>query len=357
MRIPFTLFFGIFVIMALSNAIVPVLPAFAGSSTLQGAIYSAYFLGALVSTLPGGILSDRLGRITVMRAGLIITVASGILLLTISNPFLALPARFVEGIGAGLFVAAGMSFVNSRPDHERMSGYYLALLNAGLVLGLVCAGWLSEIFTNASVGLLVFSALSVLPAAVSLTLRDTVSHGEATFDPVLLRTLALDYLWLWISAIILVGITGVIISLYPEFSDLPPHLVGFWIAGMSIATIVSVLVVPRFSFPPITAIRWSAVLMAAGAVLSFFSPAGLVVIGVVAGAVMIAQMAFLAKIREHQGTVMGLFSTASYLGMAVLPFLAGIVADTAGFLAAFCTAAACAILVTLTIGRCSSCRD
>jgi hypothetical protein len=42
----FTLYFGIFSMMALSNAIVPVLPAYAGSSSLQGAIYAAYFLGA-----------------------------------------------------------------------------------------------------------------------------------------------------------------------------------------------------------------------------------------------------------------------------------------------------------------------
>jgi MFS family permease len=63
MRTRFTLFFGVFAVMALSNAIVPVLPSFAGSSALQGAIYAAYFLGAFISTLPSGILSDRIGRI------------------------------------------------------------------------------------------------------------------------------------------------------------------------------------------------------------------------------------------------------------------------------------------------------
>jgi MFS family permease len=57
MRNAFTLFSGSFFVMALSNAIVPVLPVYTGSSSLQGAIYAAYFLGAFLSTLPAGIFS------------------------------------------------------------------------------------------------------------------------------------------------------------------------------------------------------------------------------------------------------------------------------------------------------------
>jgi fucose permease len=50
---------------------------------------------------------------------------------------------------------------------------------------------------------------------------------------------------------------------------------------------------------------------------------------------------------------MGLFSTTSYLGMAILPFFAGLVADSFGFFPAFCAAAFCAITVALTIGYCT----
>ena len=73
--------------------------------------------------------------------------------------------------------------------------------------------------------------------------------------------------------------------------------------------------------------------MAAGVALSNLSLAGFLVPGAVAGIVMIAQMAFLARVHEHQGIAMGLFTT-SYLGMALLPFVAGVVADGAGFFAA-----------------------
>ena len=60
---------------------------------------------------------------------------------------------------------------------------------------------------------------------------------------------------------------------------------------------------------------------------------------------MIAQMAFLARVHDHQGIAMGLFTTMSYIGMALLPFIAGIVADMAGFFIAFCVTAFLAITV------------
>lgn len=356
MRIPFTLFFGVFVVMALSNAIVPVLPSFADASSLQGAIYSAYFLGALISTLPGGILSDRFGRITVMKIGLAVTIVSGLLLSFTLAPGPVLAIRLAEGIGAGFFVAAGMSFVNSRADHGKMSGYYMALLNAGLVLGLVCSGWLAVAFHYPASGVLAFTALAGLPLLVSFTLSEPGTvQAPAPFDPGLLRALVRDYRWLWLSSVVLVGITGIVISLYPKFSGLPADAVGLWIAGMSIATIVSVLLASRFTLPPVETIRWSAVLMAAGTLISFYSPLGLVLLGAVAGIVMIAQMAYLADINGHQGIVMGLFSTTSYLGMAILPVIAGVVADAGGFFLAFCVSAAFAVIIVVTIGRCSSC--
>lgn len=342
-----TLFFGIFTIMALSNAIVPVLPAFAAGSAWSGAIYGAYFLGACISTLPAGILADRFGRIALMRTGLVLTILTGAVLCSGTAGILALAARFAEGIGAGLFVAPALSLVNAEKNHERLSGYFMALMNAGLVLGLALAGGMAEIFHAPAAGIVLFTALAAIPAATGLFSRDPGDTAPATGRelPAFLA-LVREYRGIWYSAVVLIGITGVITSLYPEFSGAPSEILGLWIAGMSVATIVAVLVISRIAFEEVLAIRVSAVLMMIGVMISFASPAGFLVLGFFAGIVMIAQMGFLSRIRDHQGTAMGLFSTMSYLGMALLPFLAGLIADAAGFIVAF-TATALAALTVL----------
>lgn len=351
MKMRITVSIGIFAVMALSNAIVPVLPAYAEGSTWQGAIYAAYFLGAFLSTLPGGIWSDRYGRVPVIRAGLFITLASGILLSLFISPVPVIVLRCVEGVGTGLFVAAAMSYVNSLPDHTKMSGYFMALLNAGLVLGLVAAGWLAVRINEPVAGIVLFTAITGIAGGLSLFITETVparTHSSAGVFSVLLK----DYRWMWYSSIVLVGITGVVTSLYPKFSGGSPDIVGLWIAGMSIATIIAVIIISRVHLPPVLTIRWSAVLMTGAVLLTFVSPLGFILIGALAGVIMIAQMAFLSEVHDHQGLAMGLFSTTSYLGMTILPFFAGLIADAAGFFGGFVFAALCAVSVAITIGRC-----
>jgi MFS family permease len=352
MRTRLSLFFGIFAVMALSNAIVPILPHYADESAVQGAIYAAYFLGAFATTLLGGVLSDRYGRVLLLRSGLVITVASGLLLPVLIAPIPVIALRLLEGVGAGFFVAASMSYVNSLPDHERMSGWFLAFLNAGLVGGLVVAGWLAAVVAEPASGILFFAALTMIPAAASFFIFEPPAVPSRMEYAAALVQMVKDYRWLWYSSVILVGSTGVVTSLYPKFSGYSPDSVGVWISLMSVATILAVLGASRLSLPPVPTIRWSAALMVIAVIASFFTPFGFVMIGILAGAVMISQMTYLSGIRNRQGTAMGLFSTTSYLGMAVLPVVAGIIADATGFFYAFCATAFFAITVFFTIGRC-----
>ena len=57
MRDRLPLYLGIFGVMALSNAIVPVLPSFAQGPALQSSIYALYFLGAFVTVISIGWLA------------------------------------------------------------------------------------------------------------------------------------------------------------------------------------------------------------------------------------------------------------------------------------------------------------
>jgi MFS family permease len=356
MRALLTACLGIFSVMALSNAIVPVLPSYAEGSALQGAIYSAYFFGAFLLTIPSGLLSEKYGRTTLIQLGLVITVASGIFLLLASDPFLVTGIRFLEGAGAGLFVAASMTLINARTDHATTSGYLMAALNAGLVLGLIAGGFLAPCSQIPSLSVLLFTGICCIPALLSIRLYDPFLPEAKADTKTLLTELVYDYRWLWYSVIILLGTTGVVTSLFPELSDAKTDVAGAWISVMSIATIIAVLAISRINLPPVPTIRATSLLMAGGVLISFYSAAGFIIIGAAAGIAMIAQMAFLAHATRHQGVAMGLFSATSYLGMSLLSFLAGILAENTTFFIAFAATAIMAASVSVIIGRCP-CRD
>ncbi len=359
MRARLPLFIGVFVVMALSNAIVPVLPSFASGTTAQGALFSAYFLGAFLLVLPAGYLADRIGEVPLIRTGLLLTFISGIVLAVAPSPALVLAGRLLEGFGAGLFVPAALALLNARPDHERMSGYFMALLNLGLLVGLLGTGWLVLRWAaGAYAGIYLFTIVSVLPLALSFAMETRtpgaagvpVETASATFKR--LKLVFSSYFWLWASAVLIIGITGALTALHPEFTDLSPDLVSQEIALMNLATIAAILVASHASLPPVPTIRAAAVAMAGAVTLTFFTVWGFLLVGWLAGMVMISQLAFLAGVSARQGVLMGLFNTASYGGMTLLPFLAGALAEYAGFPAAFAAIALSALLVAATIGRC-----
>ncbi|MDI6719474.1 MAG: MFS transporter [Methanomicrobiales archaeon] len=349
MRDRWAVLLGIFGVMALSNAVVPVLPAFSDRVSFQGAIYAAYFLGALITVLPAGVASDRIGRGILIRGGLVLTVASGAVILLYPQGIALLAGRLLEGIAAGLFVAAGLSWVNSRADHVRLSGYFFASLNLGLLAGLLVAGALSALASTALGGIAFFTAFSLIPLLLSGGISEGDRRGFRV--PNILR-LGQRYLWLYLSAVVLLGVTGAIPAIYPQFSGGDPALLGLELATMNMATIAAVLVAPRWQLAPIRTIRIAAIGMAIAVMGSFVTPLAFPVIGLCAGFAIVSQMAFLAESGIAQGVLMGLYSAANYAGFAILPFIAAQVAENVSFLAAFAVVAAMTAMMALTIGRC-----
>jgi len=350
MRERLPIYLGIFGVMALSNAVVPILPSFAMGAALQGAVYAAYFLGAFLMVLPAGLLSDRVGRIPVIRAGLVLTVVSGFLILAVRDPYLVLAARGLEGIAAGLFVASAMSWMNTRPNHEHVSGDFMAFLNLGLVTGLLGSGWLAGYLPGERGGILVFTLLSVIPAVLVFSARDMGSAApiQAGRERLGVRPAARMHL----SAVVLVGVTGAVTAIYPAFTGAAPSFLGMSLAMMNLSTVAAVFAASRLHLRPIPTIRAAAILLA-GAVLAILStPAAFVLVGALLGFIMIAQLAFLAESGLPQGAVMGSYNAASYLGMTLLPFVSGVIAEKVGFLPAFLAIALLALSMAVVINGC-----
>lgn len=363
MKMKITVFLGVFVVMALSNAVVPVLPSFADEMpAIQGAIFSAYFFGAFLTVLPAGMLSDRIGKMPLIRTGLFLTIITGIAMVLLQNPFLIISARLAEGIAAGLFVSCAMSWVNEQYNHKVLSGYFFASLNLGLVLGLLMSGFLNQ-FLGAGGGLLLFTIISFLPFLFGMrtSAPDFTSGHEKTGDP---KAVLIDFKWLFLSIIILTGATGVVTSLYPELTDGEPMLLSIQIGAMNVATIGASLLAPKLNLKSVSAIKTGALLMAFFVFLSYSLILSeeivklfiFAVIGAIAGFIMVSQMDFLADSDYRQGTVMGLFNTSGYAGMTFLPFFAGLIVQFSGYMPAFLFVSALCVIITVFIDRCTHCR-
>jgi MFS family permease len=361
MRALITLYLGIFSVMALSNAIIPDLASYASGTALQGQIFSAYFLGAFLLTLPVGILSDRWGQTFFIRAGLLLTIVSGLFLLMDSSVYMIIFARVIEGAGAGLFIASAMSYINSRPDHIRSIGVFLASLNIGLIAGLIISGLASVAFGIRSAGIMIFLVISIIPFIISiLTPFDGRNENLPLSEGIpVVKNLVVNlkkFFWMWFSSVVLIGITGAVTALYPQYSGNSPETIGLQIAAMNGATAVAIILVSRQKFAPIPTIRIAAIFSAAAVIASYVTSWGFIVIGAFAGIIMIAQLAFLADAGKEQGTFMGLFNTSSYLGMTIIPFFVTFIAEVLGFMAAFLITASLCLVVAGTIGLCMKCR-
>ncbi len=355
-RLPVLL--GVFCVMALSNAVVPVLTRFSPSTFEQSGIFAAYFLGAFIFTIPAGIMVDKTGPVLFMRLGILISLIAGSILCIPQNFLLMIGFRFLEGIGAGLFTAAGLSFVNSGPDHEIFAGYFIAFLNLGLVLGLGFTGFLVDVFKNPLFGMYVFTAMLCIPLFTSQILknREGIKHSSSKKYGYQIRkifAIGIRNFWIFWSVLIILGVTGGVTAIYPEYSGMDSLPLGLIVAGMNVATICSSLLSAHARFPPVKTIRFAALTGAFAVFLCLQSFIGFIILGFLAGFVIISQLSYLSFSEKEQGTTMSLYNMASYAGMALIPAISGFVSEKINFFAAFSIIALLSLSVSITIDRCN----
>ena len=84
--------------------------------------------------------------------------------------------RALEGIFTGVFAAAAFSYVNSQENHLKLSGIYIALMNIGMVAGLVISGFFA--FLHPYAGVLFFGVLCGISAVASLFFKDSNETKE-----------------------------------------------------------------------------------------------------------------------------------------------------------------------------------
>ncbi len=132
---------------------IPVVPLFArslGASTTEvGIINAAFLLMAGLLSLPLGMLSDRLGRKLLIIWGLVISLATSLLLYVSQTPLQLMGIYLLFGTGLAAVGPTLMSYAAdiSPPTHlGRTYGWYTTALYGGMSLGpaaggLVAQGW------------------------------------------------------------------------------------------------------------------------------------------------------------------------------------------------------------------------
>ena len=336
-----------FAIMGLSNAVIPILPEleslykvdFGGFSS--SLLFSAYFLGALATMLPFGILADRFGNLRFIGFGVVLTAISGLAILLSENLWILLISRFIEGSACGAFFPAAFATLSKSKDPRRYIGEFTFLFNAGLAAGALLSGLLAETYLKGAIFIFTFMAFLL---TISLILRHrglihppNIEKSGALPDSLvnLFRdsykeiTVLLSYSnsGIWLSSFLLNGVIGVLIAYYPDYSlnTLTKIQLDSSIASLYVCAMITSLLVGYFRVKEKTLIRIGVIFSTLGALFAIKYPfLGFSSLGGGSGIAAVGFALAAAKINADRGLVMGLFNTAIYAGLSLAPLIAGI---------------------------------
>lgn len=115
--------------------------------TNKGSFYVVFTVSSLLVRLFAGRLSDKKGRVFVLRIAMLIIVAAMLLIGLATSPLLFFAGAFLYGIGTGLFSPATSAWTADLSHEEHrgrgMATMYIAL-EAGIGLGALVAGWVFQ---------------------------------------------------------------------------------------------------------------------------------------------------------------------------------------------------------------------
>jgi EmrB/QacA subfamily drug resistance transporter len=142
-----TSFMGPFLISSV-NVALPTIQAELGLTAVELSwIATSYLLAVAVGLIPAGKIGDIHGRKRVFATGLAVNALGCLLASFASSAATLIALRFVQGLGASMFVTTGMAILSSifPPQRRgRVIGIYVAAVYVGLAVGPFAGGFLTE---------------------------------------------------------------------------------------------------------------------------------------------------------------------------------------------------------------------
>ncbi|MCX3062038.1 MFS transporter [Streptomyces beihaiensis] len=334
------------------------------SKTQQGLAVSAFFLAYAACQVPGGMLADRFGAKRVTCLALLVWSAFTALTGLAGSFAILLVVRFLFGVAEGVFPGASMKAVSERttPGQRMAANGMVQSSNAvaAVVAPLAAApliahfGWRSAFFSVAGVGVFVWAAVSLwLPQRRAADTPEPGPSGGPAGTAWSARTvLRSPTMWAFAAMflgydIIVWGLNTWVPSYLNEQRGISLTSAGAVAVIPAGAATVAIIVGGRLSdrlngnhrriiLPAMAVASVALALMATATTTTAF-------IGWMTVAISVASLSYMpifaVPLRslptELTGAAVGLITLGGQLGGVVAPTVMGMLADTAGFAAAF----------------------
>jgi MFS family permease len=354
----------IFIADIVTGVPTPVFPLYAtslgASLGLLGVITAMLGLGRLLSALPVGMVSDRLGRKTVLVAGMLMfAVAFVLYAASPSAGWLVIP-RLLQAVAMVATFPLGIAYIGDvvEPrDRGAAIGVYTAAMGSGFAVGPLVGSWLgaNEGYPSAYAAGAVLALAGAAYGAVRLVRKKpaqpdaSLSHGLVNFAA--LRALARHPMMLMAcvaNVAMTLSMTGAIFTYFPIYAraaGISTVTIGSLFAWRSIASASGRIPVGAVSARIPAGWMLAAVLLLEAAIdvaIAHTNSAGaltalLILEGVGFGVFLVSGQAAVATAsgQHDRGAAVGLFWMAGSLGELFGPVALGVIAQTAGLIAVF----------------------
>jgi MFS family permease len=127
---------------------------FSDNGFIIGAIVAGYAIGRVITDIPSGFLTDRIGISKTMKIGLLIQILSSILAGIAPNYWILFLMRVTEGIGSSIYVNAAVTYVllsNQSSRRGTVMGIYQSIMMTGITIGPMFGAFIASTYgLNAS---------------------------------------------------------------------------------------------------------------------------------------------------------------------------------------------------------------
>jgi DHA1 family multidrug resistance protein-like MFS transporter len=327
-------------------------------------IFSAFTIVSTPLTIPGGIMSDKVGRKPLVIAGLLLYALASALFPFSTESYDWIFVRALQGAGAGLFfpaITALLAEVTSSEERGHAMSVYNIGLGVGLALGPASGGLLFDRY-GIFVPFFVCAAFALLSVVlVQLFVQEPKSRERVKqhekrkglgLDAKGRKTLALAGVVIFFG----IGVAAIMGSLFSPFAFAPENLrLSAGIIGAILSTMFMVFAVLQRGFNrlmkkigELTLAIAGLFLCACGLLVLYFATAVFelvlmsVLLGAGLGAISLGTLTLASKAageeervqgqgqeqeQEKRGKVMGIYYTIFYAGLGGIPLICGVLAD------------------------------